>query len=124
MLGGAMRIARAFVALTLGLVACPKPSTPPSDGTTPPGTELQGGGQGPDVPPDDVKNDPCAGKELPPCPAQCTQPPGQQAGTDCTPDGSKCGNDIGDGCECTGGKWSCTVHAPLGGPGTCNLVCR
>ena len=107
----------AALVILLGALACAKPATQP-----PPGGELQGGGAGPDTPP--PSDDPCANVELPACPGECTQPPGQLAGTECTPDGTKCGNSIGDGCECTAGKWACTVHKPLGGPGVCNLVCR
>ena len=65
-------------------------------------------------------DDPCAGVELPPCPGEC--PPGDFCGMACEVEGSKCGNNIGDGMECIDGTWMCTVHPPLG-PG-CNLVCK
>jgi hypothetical protein len=117
-----MRTTLLSVVAVLVLAACQKPAQQPPAGT-PPGTELQGGGEGPDVPPDEVSGDPCAGKELPPCPGECTTPPGELAGTACTPDGTKCGSSIGDSCTCTAGKWGCAVHAPLA-PGECSLVCR
>jgi hypothetical protein len=68
--------------------------------------------------------DPCAAKELPPCPEECPKTPGEMAGSGCLNEGEKCGNQIGDGCTCRDKKWACYPHAPLGGPGTCNQVCR
>ena len=122
-----MRTTGLCATLVLVLTACPKPPAQSSgdapDGSTPPGAELQGGGQGPDEPPP-AGDDPCASVTLPACPAECTQPLGEMLGTACPPDQAKCGNNIGDGCECTDGKWECTVHKPLGGPGTCNLTCK
>lgn len=115
-----MQLLRSFIACsTLVLVvACPKPAP---DSSSPPenDTSVKDGSDG--APPGGT--DPCAGVELPACPSECSQPPGEMAGSACTTDGEKCGNSIGDGCECTAGKWECTVHAPLG-PGMCNSVCR
>lgn len=93
-----------------GLLGCAAQSAPDA--------KLQGNGQGPDVNPD-----PCANKELPKCAAECSAPPGELANMECAGD-AKCGNNVGDECACVAGKWSCSVHAPLGGPGTCNLTCR
>ena len=93
-----------------GLLGCATQSAPDA--------KLQGNGQGPDVNPD-----PCAGKELPKCAAECSAPPGELVGKECSAD-AKCGNNIGDECACVSGKWSCSPHAPLGGPGACNLTCR
>jgi len=67
--------------------------------------------------------DPCEGKTLPKCAAECAAPPGQLAGEACS-EGERCGNNIGDECTCASGTWSCSVHAPLGGPGVCNATCR
>lgn len=66
--------------------------------------------------------DPCADVVLPACPAECPDSPSEMAGTACSADGDRCGNEIGDGCSCQSGSWICAPHAPLG-PGDCNLVC-
>jgi len=108
--------------LAIGLmsVACGGSGQKTSD---PPGRQLQGGGQGPDVNPNPPEADACAGIDLPPCPQACGDPLGEMAGQACGTEGDKCGNDIGDGCSCSGGKWQCYPHAPLP-TGGCTLVCR
>jgi len=65
--------------------------------------------------------DPCAERELPPCPPACAADAFQNCGKPCQGDAA-CGNSIGDGMTCVGGRWSCSIHAPLGLG--CNLVCR
>lgn len=67
--------------------------------------------------------DACDGETLPACPPPCAEPAGQRAGATCSTEGERCGNDIGDGCTCSGGTWQCTVHPPLK-PVGCNKVCR
>jgi hypothetical protein len=69
--------------------------------------------------PVDLK-DGCAGRHLPEC-TPCTGE--EKMGEACTP-GAQCSNSIGDGFVCENKVWERTVHAPLGGPGTCNAVCR
>ena len=81
-------------------------------------------GDGNVLPPPGGDADPCAKVELPKCPEACAAGAGELAGKDCSPEGARCGSSIGDGCTCTAGKWACAVHAPLGGPGVCNAVCR
>ena len=77
-----------------------------------------------DYPPCPVKDggaeagDPCAGKTLPTCPRACKAFPETGA---CAV-GDSCGNEIGDTCTCTTGKWECQVHPPLGTG--CNKVCQ
>lgn len=73
--------------------------------------------------PDDSA-DPCNGVELPACPEACPDDYAATCGEACTVEGETCGNDIGDGRQCLEGIYQCSVHAPLGGPGECNLVCR
>jgi hypothetical protein len=70
-----------------------------------------------------TNEDPCAGKALPACPRACAEPPGAMDNKPCATEGEACGNNVGDGCKCTGGKWACEVHAPLR-PDTCNQVCK
>lgn len=66
---------------------------------------------------------PCADVELPPCPADCELGAFERCGSACDPaTDAACGNEIGDGMECVGGSWQCTIHPPLGMG--CNLVCR
>jgi hypothetical protein len=68
-----------------------------------------------------AESDPCKDKPLPACPTACAQATSELAGKPCSGE-SRCGNDIGDGCQCVSDVWQCSVHAPLG-PG-CNRVCR
>lgn len=66
--------------------------------------------------------DPCDGVTLPACPPQCGDALGSMAGSDCS-EGDECVTSaVGDGCECSGGQWQCSVHPPLD-PNGCNLVC-
>ena len=65
----------------------------------------------------------CDGVELPECPAECPVDYLATCGEPCDLDAEECGNNIGDGRICLDEIWQCTVHAPLGGPGVCNLVC-
>jgi hypothetical protein len=70
-----------------------------------------------------IPGDPCEGVDLPACPPACdpeTFPGG--CGEPCEPEGAACGNNIGDGMQCVGGAWACTVHPPLGEG--CNLICK
>ncbi len=70
-----------------------------------------------------MPTDPCAAVFLPPCPSACKGSVSEMVGTKCGT-GDSCGNEIGDGCACADdGTWSCSPHAPLGGPGQCNKVC-
>lgn len=71
----------------------------------------------------DDSADPCAAADLDVCPEECPEDYASECGESCEAEGEVCGNDIGDGRECLDGIWQCTVHAPLGGPGECNLVC-
>jgi hypothetical protein len=71
----------------------------------------------------DDSADPCAAADLPVCPEECPEDAFSECGESCETEGEVCGNNIGDGRECVDGIWQCTVHAPLGGPGECNLVC-
>jgi hypothetical protein len=67
--------------------------------------------------------DACTGVELPACPPVCEDGAFSRCGTACdAATDAACGNDIGDGMQCVGGSWQCTVHPPLG-PG-CNAICR
>ncbi len=81
-----------------------------------PGEDAAGDGPADDASPPD----PCEGVELPACPPACS--PEVMPGMGCSEEGERCGNDIGDGCQCAGGLWQCAVHPPLGMG--CNLVCR
>jgi len=71
----------------------------------------------------DDSADPCAALDLPECPEECPPDAFAVCGESCETEGEVCGNNIGDGRECIDGIWECSVHAPLGGPGECNLVC-
>ncbi len=64
---------------------------------------------------------PCEGVELPPCPDACPDDYAATCGEPCEVEGEVCGNEIGDGRECSSGTYTCSVHAPLGEG--CNLVC-
>ena len=67
--------------------------------------------------------DPCAGEDLPECPAECPDDYAATCGEPCETDGEACGNSIGDGRVCLDGIWSCSVHAPLEAEG-CNQICQ
>jgi hypothetical protein len=71
----------------------------------------------------DVNEDDCYGVDLPECPEECPVDYAATCGEPCEIEYDECGNNIGDGRICLDGIWQCTVHAPLGGPGVCNLVC-
>lgn len=72
-----------------------------------------------DGPTEGGSEDPCAGKSLPQCPTRCEAFPMTGA---CS-SGDRCAqSEIGDGCDCQGGSWTCSVHPPLGTG--CNQVCR
>jgi len=75
--------------------------------------------------PDDTADSaaPCAGLELPECPAECPDDWSASCGEPCEEEEEACGNSIGDGRECIEGLWACSVHSPLE-PGECGQVCE